>query len=159
MFIIIWAIMSKQELTVLRELVNAVDQANFDLDVWKIKASLLIRKIFGSTDEKVALIEALHYDYSSWSLRDKTGIKQPDTVKEQAKGILEAAISELTISNQPNNIISEFQKHLTGSEMDQLQQYINEKNVDEKALMDFFSQISPLTKDRILARLIFDKEK
>ena len=157
MFINIWAIMNKQELTVLNELVIAVDQVNFDLDVWKIKASLLIKKIFGSSDEKVALIESLHYDYSSWSLRDKTGIKQPDTVKEQAKGILQAAILELSISTQPTNIIAEFQKQLTGSEMDQLQQLIDVNNVDENALMDFFKQISTSAKDRILTRLLLEK--
>lgn len=150
--------MNNPEVEILNQLLKAIDQKNFDLSVWKIKTNLLIKKLFGEADDKLKLIDALHYDYSSWSLRDQSGSKQADAVKEQAKGIIEAAIMELSVSSS-NEVINELRNDLTGSQLDQLQQLIKQTNVDEKALADFFSKISPEVKDRVLARLILNTNR
>lgn len=150
--------MNNPEVEILNQLLKAIDQKNFDLSVWKIKTNLLIKKLFGEADDKLKLIDALHYDYSSWSLRDQSGSKQADAVKEQARGIIEAAIMELSVSSS-NDVINELRNDLTGSQLDQLQQLIKQTNVDEKALADFFSKISPEVKDRVLARLILNTNR
>ncbi|MFA9391635.1 MAG: hypothetical protein ACERKD_17630 [Prolixibacteraceae bacterium] len=149
--------MNNQKVVALNELLNSVDQKDFNLDVWKIKASLVVKKIFGSSDEKLELIEALHYDYSSWSLRDKTGSKQPDTVKAQAKGILESAILELAIGDSVHPVLIELQQELTGSEMSRLQQLLDDEGLDETRLMDYLSGISPQIKDKVLTQLLLKK--
>ena len=148
--------MNSKETEQLSLLLKSIDQRNFDLDVWKIKATLLIKKVFGEADEKLKLIEALHYDYSSWSLRDQSGSKQADTIKAQARGIIEAAIMEISVSSSSSSdqILNEFRKELTGADMDTFQQLIDSKNVDETGVIEFLGKISPEVKDRVLARLI-----
>ncbi len=47
---------------VLLDLITALDQKNFDLEAWKIRASLIIKKLFGANDEKYVLIKNLKYD-------------------------------------------------------------------------------------------------
>lgn len=151
--------MNKQTHIVFTELLHSIDQKNFDLEVWKIKATLVIKKVFGDSDEKLKLIEALHYDYSSWSLRDQNGTRQSDTIKEKAKGIIEAAILELSLDVQPSTVFDELQKLLIGEEMSQLQQLMEQKKGDETAFIEFFSKISSAVKDRILSRLILKAEQ
>ena len=138
----------------LSALLEAIDQKNFDLDVWKIKASIVINKLFGSSDDKLKLLDALHYDYSSWALRDQSGSKQADAIKEQARGIIEAAMLEISLEQENHPIIELLQKELTGAEMEKLQQLIQQPQVEEEDVVGFIQQISPAIKDRVLARLV-----
>lgn len=146
--------MSNLETDTLSQLLKAIDQKNFDLDVWKIKASLVLKKIFGESDEKLKLLQALHYDYSSWTLRDQSGSKKADTVKEEARGLVEAAILEIELESKGNPAVEGLQKELTGAQMERLQQLIQQTSVEEKDVVEFISQISPEIKDRVLARLL-----
>jgi hypothetical protein len=57
-----------------------------------------LERIFGKENSKIKMIQNLHYDYSSWSLRDTFAggsAKDKDPVRIQAKEILDAVISEL----------------------------------------------------------------
>ena len=143
----------------LSELLKAIDQRNFDLDVWKIKALLVIKKVFGESDEKLKMIEALHYDYSSWSLRDQSGSKKSDTIKEEARGIIEAAILEISLEEKSNSVMDALKQEITGAQTDHLQQLIQQPDVTEKDVVEFIQQISSEIKDRVLARLVMNKDQ
>lgn len=156
----IWAIdMKDQEKIVLQELLNYFDGKNIDLEVWKIKASLIIKKIFGPNDDKLHLIEDLHYDYSSWSLRDKTGVRQADTVVEQAKGIIEAALLELSLHSNQSALLDLLEENLTGAKFKALQNKLAKSEVSESEIVEFFSKIAGTTKDDILAQLLLTQKE
>lgn len=141
-----------RKIEALQTLLNAIDQKNFKIDAWKIKASLVIQKIYGPNDPKLVLIDKLHYDYSSWSLRDENGSQVLDSVKEQARGIIEASILEetLDLDNSPLKVTQE----ILGDEFQNLQNKLEESQVNEEVLMEYFSKIASTKKDLILARII-----
>lgn len=146
--------MEDNKVNILNQLIDALNQKEVDLKAWKLKATLVLKQIFGSDDEKVELINELHHDYSSWALRDGFGGKH-DPVKERAKEIIEAAIIELQL-NSSDNILSIFQEKLTGNEYNSLLNIVkNSKTEDE--LSSFFGKIAPTVKDAILAKIILKK--
>ncbi|MBN2805266.1 MAG: hypothetical protein JXR22_01290 [Prolixibacteraceae bacterium] len=140
--------MTKQAQHILQELLTALDQKNFDLDVWKTKASLVLKRLFGDESEHIKLIESLHYDYSSWSLRDESGSKLANRVKEQARGIVQAAIMELSLADNPLEKVLHLL--LSGEQVQQIQQNLN----NEAALLASIQKLDQGTKDQLLARLI-----
>lgn len=144
---------SKEEL-VLAELLESLSTKSFDLDAWKIKAKLLVKKIFGSEDEKLALINELHYDYSSWSLRDESGKQQSDRIKEKAIGIVEGAILELSL-NTTKSSVEMVMEALGDDEREALQKLIAERK-DEADFTKYFSKIAPDIKDKLLAQFVLD---
>lgn len=148
--------MENKKINALEELLKTFDQPIFDLEAWKIKASLVLKKLFGPDDEKIDLIDKLHYDFSSWSLRDHSGSKQHDPVKNQAKEIINAAILELQISEQENLTLDFFKKELSGADYEVLLQKV-EKD-DESKLIKYLSSLKPAIKDRILTKIILSKK-
>lgn len=148
---------SKKE-TVLNELLESLTTKTFDLEAWKIKARLIVKKVFGPNDEKLELINALHYDYSSWSLRDETGKQQSDSIKEQARGIIEAAILELSLIDNVD-IIEILKIRLSTQEWAELQELLAETTDDKSAVTKYFSKIAAGLKDEVLAEMVFGSLK
>lgn len=146
--------MENKKVEIVSELLEALDQKNFDLEAWKIKASLALKMIFGNDDEKVALIHALRYNFSSWSLRDQSGGKQHDPVKDQAREIIESSIVELQLLGSQSHIMNVLRSQLTGSEFDQLQLLIEKRPDEEVSLTEYFSKIAPSKKDLILTQIV-----
>lgn len=88
--------MAEKEIALLNEQIERLNEKKFDLEAWKNQTVIFLERIFGKESSKVKLIRELHYDYSSWNLRDTTGAGQSkDPVRFQAKGILEATIEEI----------------------------------------------------------------
>ncbi|MBN1768474.1 MAG: hypothetical protein JXR50_00955 [Prolixibacteraceae bacterium] len=140
---------------ILTQLIDALKQKDVDFEAWKLKASLVLKQLFDPNDEKITLINELHYDYSSWSLRDGSGGKQHDPVKESAKEILEAAKLELQLNNA-DPILSVLQEKLSGNEYNSLLNMIKNSETEDE-LISFFSKIAPTIKDAILAKMILKK--
>ncbi|MDA3880089.1 MAG: hypothetical protein PF436_06860 [Prolixibacteraceae bacterium] len=147
--------MEDNKINILNQLIDALNKKDVDFEAWKLKATLVLKQIFGRNDEKIEIVNELHYDYSSWSLRDGFGGKQHDPIKERAKEILEAAIFELQL-NSSDNIISVFQEKLTGDEYNSLLN-VMKNNETEDELSSFFGKIAPASKDAILAKIILKK--
>lgn len=146
--------MENTKATVLKELLDAIDSKNFDLESWKIKASHITKKIFGNNDEKVLLIRNLQYDYSSWSLRDHSGGKQNDSVKEKAREIMETALLELKLSDNHSDVILKFKDQLTGAQFNSLQSLMESAHENPEKLKSFISTIQADIKDEILVQLL-----
>jgi hypothetical protein len=146
--------MKTEKVEILGELLKALDQKNFDLSAWKIKAALVIRKAFGDKDPKIALIEGLNYDYSSWALRDHSGGKIHDSIKDKAKEIIEAAILELKLEDDETPVMQIIRNELTGSEYAKLQEIISSSTEKENRLTAFFNEIPGNKAEKVLAKII-----
>ncbi len=96
--------MAEKEIALLKEQIERLDDPKFDLGAWKNRTSIFLERIFGRQSTKIKMINDLHYDYSSWSLRDTAAggsEKDKDPIKIQARQILEATISELEYIGLP----------------------------------------------------------
>ncbi|WP_319231819.1 hypothetical protein [Draconibacterium orientale] len=96
--------MAEKQIAILREQLAKLDEKKFDLDAWKTHTLIFLEHIFGKDNSKLKLIQDLHYDYSSWSLRDTAAAgktKDKDPVKLRASEILEATILELETLGLP----------------------------------------------------------
>ena len=74
--------MAEKEIALLKEQIIRLDEKKFDLEAWKNHTIIFLERIFGKDSSKIKMIKELHYDYSSWSLRDtaaagKTKDKDP----------------------------------------------------------------------------------
>ena len=90
--------MAEKEIALLKDQIDRLDDQKFDLEAWKNRTYMFLERIFGKESPKLRMIKDLHYDYSSWSLRDTPAggsAKDNDPVRIQAKEILEASIAEL----------------------------------------------------------------
>jgi hypothetical protein len=98
--------MANKEIALLQEQLARLDEKKFDLEAWKNHTLIFLERIFGKENSKLKLIQNLHYDYSSWSLRDTAAAgktKDKDPVKMQAREILQATILELEKLGLPEN--------------------------------------------------------
>jgi hypothetical protein len=139
---------------ILSELLADIDNKAFDLEAWKKKAILILKKIFGDKDDKIGMIENLHYEFSSWSLRDSSGGTSYDKVKENARKIIEAASAELLLAQGDNLVLEIVKEELTGKELTALQSIIEEPENNFQALTVYFSKMSSEKKDQLLAALV-----
>lgn len=133
--------MAEKQIAILREQLAKLDEKKFDLDAWKTHTLIFLERIFGKGNSKIKLIKDLHYDYSSWSLRDTaaTGKTQDkDPVKLRASEILEATIVELETLGLPNEekeqqkIWELLQDELTGKQVKEIDALVK-SNDGEKA--------------------------
>ncbi|MDX1284332.1 MAG: hypothetical protein R3182_04950, partial [Draconibacterium sp.] len=84
--------MAEKEIALLREQLVRLDEKKFDLEAWKNHTLIFLERIFGKDSSKLKLIQEIHYDYSSWSLRDTAAAgktKDKDPVKMRAREILD----------------------------------------------------------------------
>ncbi|MCF8357295.1 MAG: hypothetical protein K9H26_00965 [Prolixibacteraceae bacterium] len=146
--------MKTEKIEILGELLKALDQKNFDLSAWKIKATLIVKKVFSEKDPKIALIEGLNYDYSSWALRDHSGGKIHDSVKDKAKEIIEAAILELKLDDDENPVMQIIRNEFTGSEYEKLQELISSSTEKENGLTAFIKELPGKKAEKILVKII-----
>jgi hypothetical protein len=146
--------MENTKAVILGELLDDIDSKAFELEAWKKKATLVLKKIFGDNDEKLSMIEKLHYEFSSWSLRDSSGGTSYDKVKENARKIIEAAIAELQLTTDNNLVIETLKDELSGKEFAALQSITeNQENISQ-SLNVFFCAMSPERKNELLMALV-----
>lgn len=145
--------MNEKANVLLNDLMAALDQKNFDLEVWKTRASLMLARLFGPNNEYAQLLASLNYDYSSWSLRDQSGSKVADRVKEQARGLIQAAIFDLSLSEDPTEKI--IQQVLTGEQLAQIKLHLG----NDDALKAFIAQLDQAVKDQLLLILFKNQRK
>ena len=130
--------MAKKEIALLKGQILRLNEKKFDLEAWKKHTIIFIERIFGKDSSKLKMIKDLHYDYSSWNLRDVSGAgKAKDPVKMQASEILEAAILELEQLGLPQKIKTSeklwelLNDELTGKQIKELEQIIKSENKDK----------------------------
>lgn len=126
--------MGEKEISLLKEQIERLDEKKFDLEAWKNRTIIFLERIFGKESPKLRMIRDLHYDYSSWSLRDTFAAgsaRDKDPVRIQAKEILEAIISELESLGLPDQkqeklkIRELLADELTGKQVKEIDTLIN----------------------------------
>lgn len=94
-----------KETELLQKQLKKLDAEDFDLEAWKTGAIIVLERIFGPKNQKIAQIEKIKYDQSSWALREAKGSKNMmDTCKKQGREILGIAIDELEHFGLPEEI-------------------------------------------------------
>ena len=135
--------MAEKEIALLKDMIARLDDKKFDLEAWKNYTIIFLERIFGEENTKIKMIKDLHYDYSSWSLRDTAAAgktKDKDPIRMQADEILNAAIIELETLGLPKNknekeiIWGLLQDELTGKQVKEIEKLVSspDQNKTEK---------------------------
>ncbi|NPA36328.1 MAG: hypothetical protein GXO47_05715 [Chlorobi bacterium] len=146
-----------------------LEEPNFELSAWKRSTILILSSIFGENNFRTRSIETIEYEYSSWSLRDESGNKDP--VKAICKETLQTIISEIELSDnfseKPSNntnlhfIWEAFENALTGAKSKELKRTLTEEQNEElkKTETDLILQKLPDdTKKNILKQILLSGE-
>lgn len=90
--------MSQKEsyITLLKEQLQKVDERTFDLSSWKKATCLVLESYLGMHAPQIKAIEKIDYAYSSWALRDESGVSDP--VKTDCKSTLSMIIREMEMT-------------------------------------------------------------
>ncbi len=132
--------MAQKEIALLKEQLAKIDEKKFDLEAWKNHTLIFLERIFGKENSKLNLIRELHYDYSSWNLRDTAAVgkaKGEDPVKIQAREILSATITELEKLGLPENklanekIWAHLNDELTGNQVKEIESLLNSNDANK----------------------------
>jgi hypothetical protein len=132
--------MAEKEIALLKEQINRLDEKKFDLEAWKNHTIIFLERIFGKESSKIKMIKELHYDYSSWSLRDTAAAgktKDKDPVRMQADEILTATITELESLGLPENkkendkIWEILQDELTGKQVKEIETILKSESLEK----------------------------
>lgn len=126
--------MAEKEIALLKEQLARLNEKKFDLEAWKNHTLIFLERIFGKENSKLSLIKELHYDYSSWNLRDTAAAgktKDKDPVKMQAREILTATITELEKLGLPQSKLETekvwmlLKDELTGKQAKEIETILN----------------------------------
>ena len=130
--------MAQKEIALLKNQLASLNEKKFDLEAWKKHTIIFLERIFGKDSSKVTMIKGLHYDFSSWNLRDVSGAgKEKDPVKMQASEILGAAILELEQLGLPQESKTHerlwelLNDELTGKQIKELEQLVKSEIKDK----------------------------
>jgi hypothetical protein len=93
--------MTEKEIFVLQKQIEKLNDLKFNLNVWKNTTILVLERVFGRDSGKIDLIKNINYEYSSWTMRDTSGIPASETVKRLGREILETAIQEIEVFGLP----------------------------------------------------------
>ena len=132
--------MAEKEIALLKGQLASLDEKKFDLEAWKNHTLIFLERIFGKENSKLNLIKELHYDYSSWNLRDTAAAgktKDKDPVKMQAREILTATITELEKLGLPvsklgtEKVWTLLKDELTGKQAKEIEAILNSNDSDK----------------------------
>lgn len=159
--------MVEKEIVLIRGQIGKLNEKGFDLGVWKKTTVLLLENILGPADGAISAINAINTDYSSWTLRDTSGVSALDKCKKLGQEILESVLARLELYGLPEKVSSEginyfrvrqaLESELRVSQYRMLISIKNEKISDDekiKRLVDFFSEVNQESNRLILARII-----
>lgn len=158
--------MAEKEIALLKEQLARLDEKKFDFDAWKNHTLIFLERIFGKENSKLNLIKGLHYDYSSWNLRDNAAAgkaKDKDPIKMQAREILIATITELEKLGLPKNRLDNekvwelLQDELTGRQLKEIETILNSE--DSNKTGNIGKILEKLEKENltlVIAKLLID---
>ncbi len=156
--------MAEKEIALLKEQIARLEEKNFDLEAWKNHTVIFLERIFGKDNSKIKMIKELHYDYSSWSLRDTAATgktKDKDPVRMQADEILRATIAELESLGLPENKNEKektrelLQEELTGKQIREIENLIKSENPEKTdKIAEILAKIDKENLAKIVAKLL-----
>ena len=158
--------MVEKEIALLKEQLARLDEKKFDLDAWKNHTLIFLERIFGKENSKLFLIKELHYDYSSWNLRDTAAAgktKDKDPVKIQAREILTATITELEKLGLPQNKLETekiwvlLKDELTGKQAKDIEVILNSDDSNKfENISKTLEKLGAENLSRVIAKLLIN---
>ena len=159
-------IMAEKEIALLKEQLSRLDEKKFDLEAWKNRTLIFLERIFGKENSKLNLIRELHYDYSSWNLRDTAAAgksKDKDPIKMQAREILSATIKELENLGLPqersetDKIWFLLQDELTGKQIKEIETIIRSDDSEKSIkISKILEKIGKVNLALVISKLLID---
>jgi hypothetical protein len=156
--------MAEKEIALLKEQIARLDEKDFDLEAWKNHTILFLERIFGKDSSRIKMIKELHYDYSSWSLRDTAAAgktKDKDPVRMQADEILRASVAELESLGLPENkreqekVRELLQDELTGKQLKEIETLAHSENSEKTTkIADILGKLEKENLAFIIAKLL-----
>lgn len=156
--------MAEKEIALLKEQISRLDEKKFDLEAWKNHTTIFLERIFGKDSSKIKMLKELHYDYSSWSLRDTAAsgkTKDKDPVRQQAEEILRAAIAELESLGLPqgkpekDKVWELLQDELTGKQVKEIEALLASEDAEKIAkIADILENLGADNLSNIIAKLL-----
>ena len=96
-----------KEIQLLQKQIDKLNAPDFDLGAWKSGTIILLERLFGANNQKIAQVEKIKYDQSSWALREAKGsTNMMETCKIQGKEILLISIDELENFGLPRDVVA-----------------------------------------------------
>lgn len=156
--------MAEKEIALLKEQISRLDEKKFDLEAWKNHTIIFLERIFGKDSSKIKMLKELHYDYSSWSLRDTAAsgkTKDKDPVRQQAEEILSAAIAELESLGLPkgkpdkDKVWELLQDELTGKQVKEIEELLASEDAEKIVKIgDILENLGAYNLSNIIAKLL-----
>lgn len=164
--------MRDKKIELLQKQLKKLDAKDFNLNAWKNSSIIILERIFGKDSSKIKKIDEIHYDLSSWSMRDTLGTSSLDACKRTGKEILEVCIMELETLGLPeqeekdltaniidfNVILQALENKLTISKFKELKQILKKEEDKMKKIHDFLMEIGTEVSVHILTDIISNQE-
>jgi hypothetical protein len=161
------------EIQLLKKLIEKLDDKNFNLEAWKSSVMIILARIFGENSQKIRQIEKIEYDYSSWSMRDTSGIPYLQTCKKLGRQILETSILELETLGLPalestqdhtteiQPVVDAFEEVLPASQFREIKELLKSTEDDKiirQNLVDKLKVLGLEISPKILANILLNKQ-
>lgn len=163
--------MSQKEsyITLLNEQLHKVDDRTFDLSSWKKATCLVLESYFGMNAPQVKALEKIDYAYSSWTLRDESGVSDP--VKTDCKSTLAMIIREMEIAadtdakagdqiesgTELNFVWTPLEDELTGASLKKLKSLLTATNIEPSEVEKFLKDLPGQTTINVLQSLLISE--
>lgn len=156
--------MADKEISLLKEQLVKLKDKKFDLEAWKDHTIIYLERIYGANSTKIQMIRDLHYDYSSWHLRDVDVAgagRSKDPVRTQASEIIEAIIYELEQLGLPkearinDRLWSLLEDELTGKQIKEVENILNSNPPDKsEKIQEILKTLEKETLASVIVRLL-----
>jgi hypothetical protein len=156
--------MTEKEIALLNGQIARLEETKFDLEAWKNQTIIFLERIFGKESSKIKMIKELHYDYSSWTLRDTAAAgktKDKDPVRLQAEEILRATVAELESLGLPQDkqekekVRELLRDELTGKQVKEIETLLASEDPEKlRKVSDILENIEKENLASIVAKLL-----
>jgi hypothetical protein len=156
--------MTEKEIALLNGQIARLEETKFDLEAWKNQTIIFLERIFGKESSKIKMIKELHYDYSSWTLRDTAAAgktKDKDPVRLQAEEILRATVAELESLGLPQDkqekekVRELLGDELTGKQLKEIETLLASEDPEKlRKVSDILENIEKENLASIIAKLL-----
>jgi len=154
--------MTDKQIELLKKQLDNLSAKDFNLEAWKISTKLLLERIFGPGNPRAREIEKIHYDLSSWALRDSLGASSTlDACKRTGRAVLEACILELETLGDAgaeamirqldiSALMNVLENHLTVSQLRRLREVVQSELESGEKISKLREYLSQLGEDKAL---------
>ena len=156
--------MADKEISLLKEQLARLNDKKFDLEAWKNRAIILLERIYGANSTRIKMIRDLHYDYSSWHLRDVDVAgagRAKDPVRAQAAEIIQATVYELEQLGLPkesrinDKLWSLLEDELTGKQIKEIEKILDSNSPDKtEKIQEILKTLEKETLASVITRLL-----